>query len=158
MDNFITSLHALAEHCTYGALQDDMIRNQIVVGFLEVKLSEKLQLDADLTLTRAVLQARQSEAVKSEENWLRNNLLICHQTAVNTMENRWDTHDKIAQLKTQLVTSVQREVTGEMFGPAHTTLPVHGCFTGTIQQGEKAMKQEIFLSQEPVKPYLVDQP
>lgn len=32
-----------------------------------------------------------------------------------------------------------------MFGPAHTTLPVHGFFIGTIQQEEKATEQEIFV-------------
>ena len=47
---FITDLYALAEHCGYGDLHDEMIRDQIVVGIRNSTLSEKLQLDASLTL------------------------------------------------------------------------------------------------------------
>ena len=43
-----------------------MIRDRIVVGLLDAKLSEKLQLDPELTLPKAVNQARQSEAVKKQ--------------------------------------------------------------------------------------------
>ena len=72
VDSFITDLHALAEHCNYGTLQDDMIRDRIVVGLLNGKLSEKLQLDPDLTLTKAVYMARQSESVKKQHVLMRN--------------------------------------------------------------------------------------
>ena len=63
-DTFITALHAIAEHCNFGTLTDEMIRDRIVVGLLDAKLSEKLQLDPELTLPKAVNPARQSEAVK----------------------------------------------------------------------------------------------
>ena len=59
--DFVTSLHTLADSCSYGALHDKMIRDRIVVG-----LSEKLQLDSDLTLEKAVKLAQQSEAVKKQ--------------------------------------------------------------------------------------------
>ena len=62
------ALHALAEHCNFGTLTDEMIRDRIVVGLLDAKLSEKLQLDPELTLPKAVNQARQSEAVKKTTN------------------------------------------------------------------------------------------
>ena len=39
---FITDLYALAEHCLYGALHDDIIHDHLVVGVQDVKLSEKL--------------------------------------------------------------------------------------------------------------------
>ena len=45
-----------------------MIRDWIGLGLLDVKLSERLQLDADLTLTKAVLQAWQREAVKNNNH------------------------------------------------------------------------------------------
>ena len=32
VDSFITSLHYLAEHCGYGQLHDEMIRDRLVVG------------------------------------------------------------------------------------------------------------------------------
>ena len=72
VDSFITALHALAEHCAFTTLQDDMIRDRIVVGLLNSKLSEKLQLDPELTLTKAMHQARQSEALRKQQTLIRN--------------------------------------------------------------------------------------
>ena len=45
VDTFIIALHTLAEHCNFGTLTDEMIRDRIVVGLLDAKLSEKLQLE-----------------------------------------------------------------------------------------------------------------
>ena len=45
-----------------------MIRDRIVVGLRDAHLSEKLQLEADLTLDKAVTQARQAEAVKQQQS------------------------------------------------------------------------------------------
>ena len=50
---------------------DKMIRDRIVVGIRDVKLSEKLQLDAELTLSKAVTQVRQAEAVKLQQPLVR---------------------------------------------------------------------------------------
>lgn len=44
IDLFITSLHTLAEHCNYGQLKEELIRDRIVVGMLDTKTSERLQL------------------------------------------------------------------------------------------------------------------
>ena len=72
VDTFITALHLLAEHCDYGTLKDKMIRDRIVVGLQDSKLSEKLQLDPELSLAKAINHARQSEAVKKQQALLRN--------------------------------------------------------------------------------------
>ena len=50
-DQFIASLYNLAENCNYGDLKGEMIRDRLVVGIRDMTLSEKLQLDADLTLS-----------------------------------------------------------------------------------------------------------
>ena len=71
VETFITALYALAEHCGYGELHDAMIRDRIVVGIRDSKLSEKLQLDPDLTLASAVTRVRQSEAVKLQQPLVR---------------------------------------------------------------------------------------
>ena len=71
VDTFITALQALAKHCNFGILTDEMIRDRIVIGLLDAKLSEKLQLDSELTLPKAVNQARQSEAVKKQQTLIR---------------------------------------------------------------------------------------
>ena len=67
VDIFITDLYGLAEQCQFGALHDEMIRDRIVVGLVDQKLSEKLQVDADLTLEKAINSVRQSESVKSQQ-------------------------------------------------------------------------------------------
>ena len=71
VDAFITDLHTLAQHCSYGALHDEMIRDRIVVGLRDKALSEKLQLESDLTLEKAVNQARQKELVRQQQEVLR---------------------------------------------------------------------------------------
>ena len=71
VDAFITDLYALAEHCGYNTLHDEMIRDRLVVGLRDAALSEKLQLDAGLTLDKAVTRVRQAEAVKKQQSVLR---------------------------------------------------------------------------------------
>lgn len=49
----ITSLYSLADGCEYGNLKDEMVRDRIVVGIRNKALSERMQLDAKLTLEYA---------------------------------------------------------------------------------------------------------
>ena len=70
VESFITDLHCLAKHCEFGVLKDQLIRNRIVVGLQNKKLSEKLQLDPKLTLAKAMAQARQSEEVKKRQSFI----------------------------------------------------------------------------------------
>ena len=72
VDSYITSLFCLAENCEYAALHDEMIRDRIVVGIVDSSLSLKLQLDAKLTLKKAIDSAGQSEAAKREQAQMRN--------------------------------------------------------------------------------------
>ena len=71
VDCFVTALYGLAEHCYYAALHDEMIRDRIVVGLRDAKLSESLQLDPELTLEKAVTKARQAQAVKQQQPLVR---------------------------------------------------------------------------------------
>ncbi len=48
-----------------------MIRDRLVVGIRDARLSEKLQLDSELTLEKAVTQVRQAEAIKLQQPLLR---------------------------------------------------------------------------------------
>ncbi|GBN60288.1 hypothetical protein AVEN_49034-1 [Araneus ventricosus] len=67
VNTFITALYTLSEHCEYGVLHDELIRDRIVVGIRDKNLSEKLQLDADLTLTKVIERVRLSEVVKEQQ-------------------------------------------------------------------------------------------
>ncbi|KAK7925007.1 hypothetical protein WMY93_007317 [Mugilogobius chulae] len=53
-----SSLHCLAEHCGYGPLHDEMVRDRLVVGLRDKRLSEQLQMDPELTLDRAVMKTK----------------------------------------------------------------------------------------------------
>lgn len=59
VDSFVTSLYALSESCSYGALHDELIRDGLIDGLRHNSLSERMQLDKDLTLEKAVNMARQ---------------------------------------------------------------------------------------------------
>ncbi|XDV25073.1 hypothetical protein PO909_029054 [Leuciscus waleckii] len=73
VDSFITALHCLSEHCGYGHLHDEMVRDRLVVGLRDKKLSEQLQLDSELTL--------ESTVSSDGEPWLIN-LKVNEHTAV----------------------------------------------------------------------------
>ena len=65
VEDFITDLHCLAEHCDFGTLKDQIIRDRIVVGLKNKQLSEKLQLDPDLMLKKAMSRAKKSKKKSS---------------------------------------------------------------------------------------------
>lgn len=67
----MTTLYALAEHCNYLALHDELIRDRLVVGLADRRLSERMQLDHELTLEKAIAMAWQSEEVKRQQAALR---------------------------------------------------------------------------------------
>ena len=59
--SFISDVYALVEHCSYGDLHDELTQDRLVVGIRDSRLSERLQLDADLTLDKTVTVIWQSE-------------------------------------------------------------------------------------------------
>ena len=69
VEDSITDLHCLAKYCEFGVLKDQLIRDRIVVGLKNKKLSEKLQLDPELTLQKAIAQARQNEEIKKTSKY-----------------------------------------------------------------------------------------
>ena len=61
----------MAERCNHGDLRNEMVRDRIVVGLLDEAPSEKLQLDARLTMETAVTATRQSEGVHKLQSVVR---------------------------------------------------------------------------------------
>lgn len=55
------------ETCEYGALRDEMMRDRIVVGIADSSLSERLQMNKDLTLEKAKTMVRLREAVHEQQ-------------------------------------------------------------------------------------------
>lgn len=67
-ETYITELYKLVESCEYGTMKDELLRDRLVVGIADKKLSEQLQMDADLTLEKAKKIIRQKEAVHEQSS------------------------------------------------------------------------------------------
>lgn len=65
VDGFVPALYALAEPCNYGTLHDEFIRDWIVLGPADTRLSECMQMRKDLDLNKSIIMARQSEEIKT---------------------------------------------------------------------------------------------
>ncbi|UYV65991.1 K02A2.6-like, partial [Cordylochernes scorpioides] len=61
VDEFITPLYKLADSCEFEGLHEQLIRDRIVVGERDKALSERMQLDSELTLEKAVKMVRQQQ-------------------------------------------------------------------------------------------------
>ena len=67
-ESYITSLWTLAASCNFPAnFKEEAIRDRLVVGMKDKKLSEHLQFDAELTLQTVVNKLKHSEAVKAQQ-------------------------------------------------------------------------------------------
>ena len=62
-EEYITALYSLVETCDYGTMKDEL-------GVRNAKVSERLQMKADLTLEEAKKTIRQSEAVREHTQQL----------------------------------------------------------------------------------------
>ena len=69
---FITALHQAADFCEFGDMKEQMIRDRLVVGIRDKSLSERLQMETELTLEKAKRLIRQREAVKEQGTTLKN--------------------------------------------------------------------------------------
>ena len=65
MEEYVRALYDLAETAGFPD-KENTIRDRLVLGVLDSQLSEKLQLEADLTLHKAITMARQHELVKNQ--------------------------------------------------------------------------------------------
>ena len=84
IEQYITVLYVLIETCEYGKLKEELLRDRIVVGIRDMALSERLQLESDLSLERAKKIVRQKEAVKDHSQEL--NSTKRDQTAIDAVK------------------------------------------------------------------------
>jgi len=71
VEQFITRLHQLAENCEFGDFKSEMIRDRLVIGIRDGQLSERLQMESDLTLQKAEKLVRQRAAVSQQQHALK---------------------------------------------------------------------------------------
>ena len=48
----MSDLHCMAEHCQFGDINDERIRDRLVVSLRGTRLAERSQLDPELTLEK----------------------------------------------------------------------------------------------------------
>ena len=74
-DSFITDLYKLVDTCEYGGMKDELLRDRIIAGMSDSKLSEKLQLEDSKTLTleKVIAKVRTSEQVRQQNKEMRSN-------------------------------------------------------------------------------------
>lgn len=99
VDAFLTALYALAESCNYGSLHDELLRDRLVVGIRDTALSQKMQLDSQLTLTKAITMARQSEEVRRQQTDLRGEMSTASKVAVDALHKAKGKQWNATQLK-----------------------------------------------------------
>ena len=87
-DDFVIALYGLVEHCKYKNLRTEMIRDRIVVGLCDQKLSERLQLEADLTLEKAMTMVHQSESVRKQQSVIRGDKEIPMESSINVVNRQ----------------------------------------------------------------------
>ena len=69
-EEYITALYGLIASCEYSSLKKEMLRDRIVVGIWDSAVSQKLQMNAKLTLEEAKKEIRQREAVREQSKQL----------------------------------------------------------------------------------------
>ncbi|XP_050517026.1 uncharacterized protein LOC126891790 [Diabrotica virgifera virgifera] len=84
--SFIAAVHTLAANCNFGVLKEEFIRDRIVVNMLDKKISEKMQFEAKLILSDAILYARQAE-LQSQQN----SVLQQQQSSLNVIAKQENT-------------------------------------------------------------------
>ncbi|KAJ8877376.1 hypothetical protein PR048_021830 [Dryococelus australis] len=74
VDTFVMALHSLAEKYEYKSMQNELIRDRLLMGLLDKRLSEMLQVDATLILETAVNKARQTDRICAVGHLLKSTL------------------------------------------------------------------------------------
>ncbi|XP_054281249.1 uncharacterized protein K02A2.6-like [Macrosteles quadrilineatus] len=82
-EKFITDLHGLAKTCAWGELNDEMVLLVLIIGMKDEALSDRLQLDSQLTLEKAINTLRQHEELERQKRELANtNVFMVNQTSI----------------------------------------------------------------------------
>ncbi|XP_054276522.1 uncharacterized protein K02A2.6-like [Macrosteles quadrilineatus] len=76
-------LHGLAKTCAWGELNDEMVLLVLIIGMKDEALSDRLQLDSQLTLEKAINTLRQHEELERQKRELANtNVFMVNQTSI----------------------------------------------------------------------------
>ena len=65
IEEYLRALYEHSDLCDFPN-KDDTIRDRLVIGIIDQELSEKMQLEPDLTLEKAITMARQREQIRTQ--------------------------------------------------------------------------------------------
>ena len=68
LEQYITTVYHLAYTCNFGNLNENLIRDRLIVGIRDQSLSQQLQMDPNLTLEKAKKRIRQKEVVRQQSD------------------------------------------------------------------------------------------
>ncbi|KAG5883819.1 hypothetical protein JTB14_036936 [Gonioctena quinquepunctata] len=88
IESFIKNLHSVAKYCNYGTLEEEFIRDRIVVGMLDTKTSERLQLKEQLDLKECILIVKQAELQASQNKELYNTSRLVNRVQYSSQSPR----------------------------------------------------------------------
>jgi hypothetical protein len=66
VEEYVRTLYDLADNCDFKNDRDETIRDRLVLGLLDKEVSQKLQLETELTVKTAIETARHHELVKKQ--------------------------------------------------------------------------------------------
>jgi hypothetical protein len=66
VEEYVCTLYDLADNCDFKNDRDKTIRDRLVLGLLDKEVSQKLQIETELTLKTAIEKARHLELVKKQ--------------------------------------------------------------------------------------------
>ena len=95
VDSFLSDLRELVVNCEYGSLTESLIRDQIVEKIESNALREKMLMEADLSLDKAVTMARQYEQAVADAR------LLCNQLPPDTAVHAVKHHQAVERKPTK---------------------------------------------------------
>ena len=66
IDMYVTELRKLAKTCNYGALEESLIRDIVLLGVPDVAVRKRLLQEPDLTLSKAIEVVQAHEATQRQ--------------------------------------------------------------------------------------------
>lgn len=62
IDSFVTNLKNLAKECSFNTQEESLIRDLLIIGIRDLSVKEKLLIDSELNLTKAIEYCRAKES------------------------------------------------------------------------------------------------
>ena len=66
VEAYIRSLYEMAEYCDFGTAKDYCIRDRLVIGVRDKRLSKRLQVKEELTFAESVKMVRQTVIIQDQ--------------------------------------------------------------------------------------------